>query len=26
MALLISLLSFGAGFFGSFLILPNLDI
>lgn len=26
MALLVSLLSFGAGFFGSFLILPNLDI
>ena len=26
MALLVSLLSFGAGFFGSFLVLPNLDI
>lgn len=26
MALLVSLLSFGAGFFGSFLILPSLDI
>jgi hypothetical protein len=26
MALLVSLLSFGAGFFGSFLVLPNIDI